>query len=260
MSDWTPFQLLGKARLAAIADHVHEVLPALARGWWNGACPIQLAGVTAAADLRDQLSASPVRYFLRDGELWLAALGAEHAWLKLTETWLGCEVLSGSPLVRSLQREFCTELFVKLIGGSAEPALLGPEDAPSLPPNATRAGSGSTVIELDIDGVPLMLVVPIELWPTLAAPAVQAARSALTPVSHALGESRITLNVHLPAVSWSAAEAASLAVGDFLDLQQDLNGRARVIGTDLDLTLAAMLGQEGGQKAVRLMNDESAQT
>jgi hypothetical protein len=257
MSDWTPFHLLGKTQLAAVANRVHEVLPALARGWWKGACPVQLAGVTAAVDLRDQLSASPVRYLLRAGDLWLAFLGAEHAWLKLTEGWLDCEITASSTLAKFLQRRFCLELFAGLTGTSAEPAVLGPEDAPRLPPHATRMGYGSPVVELDIHGVPLTCVAPVELWPNITQPSVRLTRKPLLPVSKALDECRIALDVRLPAVKWSVSEAATLAVGDFLDLRQDLSGRVRVTGAGFDFALAAALGQEGGQKAVRLMNDES---
>lgn len=256
MSDWKNFQLLGKARLAAVADRVNESLPQLARGWWRGACPIQLAGVTPAVDLREQLNLSHVRYLLRSGDLWLALLGVDHVWMKLAGAWLGCDVLASSPLTRHMQKEFCIELFIQLAAPAViEPVVLEPEDVPKLPSSTLRTGSGAVAIELDIDGVPLTLVAPIDLWPQLAAPAVKAARQPLNSVVAALSKTRVALNVCLPAVQWSVAEAAALAVGDFVDLQQDLSGRAHVTAANLHLTLAGVLGKEAGCKAVTLTEE-----
>jgi len=272
MSDWKHFHLLSKARLAAVADRVNEALPQLARGWWSGACPIQLAGVTPAVDLREQLNLSHVRYLLRSGDLWLALLGVDHVWMKLAGAWLGCDVLAGAgqdarmaenagmrgtgSLTRHLQKEFCVELFTHLAAPAViEAVVLEPEDAPKLPSSALRTGSGAVAIELDIDGVPLTLVAPIDLWPQLATPAVKASRQSLSSVAAALGKTRVALNVCLPAVQWSVAEAAALTVGDFVDLRQDLSGRAHVTAANMRLTLAGVLGKEAGCKAVTLTDE-----
>jgi len=256
MSDWKHFHLLSKARLAAVADRVNEILPQLARGWWSGACPIQLAGVTPAVDLREQLNLSHVRYLLRSDDLWLALLGVDHVWMKLAGAWLGCDELAGSRLTRHLQKEFCVELFTHLAAPAViEAVVLEPEDAPKLPSSTLRGGSGAVAIELDIDGVPLTLVAPIDLWPELATPAVKALRQPLSSVAAALGKTRVALNVCLPAVQWSVAEAAALTVGDFVDLRQDLSGRAHLTAADMRLTLAGVLGKEAGCKAVTLTDE-----
>jgi hypothetical protein len=257
MSEWRPFQLLGRDRLAAITERVNRVLPDLARDWWAGASPIQLVAVSAWSDVGGQHRGSPVRCLLRESDVWLAFLGPEHAWLEVIEGWLGCELHAMSPLAQRLQREFCLALFAKLTGREAAPTLLAEEDLPQLPPQATRAGAGTVVIELDIGAVPLTLVAPVEIWPELAAPAVRATQRSLTEAFAALADTRLSLDVRLPGVPLSMAEAATLNVGDFLDLRHDLSGRVQVLGTNMSLRLEGVLGQANGQKAIRLQNDES---
>jgi len=184
-------------------------------------------------------------------------LGVEHAWMKLAGDWLGCDVLANSALTRHLQKEFCIELFAQLASPAVAETVSCPADAPKLPSHALRMGSGAVAIELDIEGVPLTLVAPIELWPELASPSVKASRQPLNAVAAVLGKTRVALNVCLPPVQWSVAEAAALTVGDFVDLQQDLSGRAHVTAANMHLKLAGVLGKEAGRKAVILTDETS---
>ena len=256
MSDWRPFQLLGRKRLAGIAERIQAALEPLTRDWWAPSSSIQLAGVSAWSDHAEQLRASPLRFLVRDGDLWLALLGHEQVWRRLAGSWLGCEVILDSALTEHLQREFALSLFGHLVGRETPNAVLSDEELPRIPVSALRRGAGTLVIELDIDGVPLMMVAPIELWPSLAIPPVAAARSAFTAATQALTQTRIKLDVQLAAVQMPLTELASLSAGDFLDLAHDLSGRVRVSGAGLNLSLAAALGQHTGCKAIRMEMDE----
>lgn len=289
MSDWKPYQLLGRKRLASIAAQVQTMLPAFARDWWRDGTAVELIGVRAWSGCADSdhaglnagasrgnasepnreqsgaaavssgvPRASSIRYLVRDGDLWLAFMGQESIWRKLAESWLGCEVLLDSALTRSLQREFCLALFAGLAGREGATASLADEELPHIPPGALRPGAGTVVVEIDVDGVPLTLLAPIELWPAVSMPAVGAARSKLTPAAHALAESTIKLDVQLGAVRMPLTELATLRAGDFLDLAHDLSGRVHVTGAGVDLSLSAAIGQHHGCKAICMEANERA--
>jgi flagellar motor switch/type III secretory pathway protein FliN len=244
-----------------ISERVQAVLPALSREWWNQAGAVQLAGVSgfgmsARSENAEPWRARASRFLVRDADLWLALHGHEQAWRKLAASWLGCEVLVDSPLTVSLQREFCLAFFRKLAGRAAPDAALAEDELPRAPASAFRAGAGTVAVELDIEGVPLMFLAPIELWPDVQIPAVTAARSKLTPAAQALAASQIRLDVQLAAVKMPLTELAALSLGDFLDLADDLSGRVCVSG--LEVSLSATLGQNNGCKAICLESNESA--
>src|SRR5688500_9119739 len=97
-----PFHLHGRSQLDALGACVQRVLPELARDWWSEENRIQLVGVTGWTD---ELRSSSLRCVVREGvDGWIAFVGAEHAWLKLAESWLHCEVPSDGPLIQALQR------------------------------------------------------------------------------------------------------------------------------------------------------------
>lgn len=260
LQGWRPLHLLSQQRLNAIAAQVHEALPEIVQAWWPTSCQIQLVAVSSWENAAQDLQFSPPRYLVRDAQLWLAILGNEAAWSKLAEGWLECDVPMAGPLVQTLQRQFCVDLFGRLTGRGTTALVFDDGNAHQVPPHALRAGAGTTVIELDINGVPLILVSPIELWSSMTQWPEQPHSRPLEQMAQALGDTRVCLDVRLPPVRVAMADLASLAPGDFLDLQQDLSGRVRLANRGIGVTLHGVLGQHAGQKAIRLDNNDGAGT
>ncbi len=256
MSQWQPYYLLGSRQLGIIAERIQFALPGLLKAWWTKPCPAQVTTVNSWEALAEELRSSAVRYLVRSERAWMAVLGSEHAWHKLSEQWLGCSVISATPLIEALRHEFCVSLFKALVGESS--AVVDESDWPLLPTHAMRAGGGSTAAEVDFDGVPLTLITPIEMWPDLMQPVTVARKQALEPSSAAMSGTSIDLNVLLSSVRVSMAEMAMLEVGDVINLQDDLSGRVRVTGKHMELTLSAVLGQQAGKKAISIQKNEGS--
>jgi hypothetical protein len=246
-----PYLLPAPGRLDALSACVQQMLPELSRDWWREADRVQLVGVSA---LDDELRASPLRLLVRESsQAWLALLGTHEAWRKLAEGWLDCEVPAAGPLVETLQREFCLALYRRLGAREAAVAVvLETADWSQVPASALRAGAGTIVLELDVEGIPLTLVAPIALWPEFAGWPQGERERPTHEVVDALGDAQVRVDVRLPAVRVAMTDVASLAAGDFLDLQQDLTGLVRVVGSNVDVDLAADLGRQGAHKAIRI--------
>lgn len=252
-----PFHLHGRQRLAALGAQVQQALLPLARDWWCDESRIQLAGVTS---WDEELRASPLPCVVRESaEGWLAFLGAEHAWLKLAESWLNCGVASAGPLIQTLQREFCLAVYRSLTARDAAAVVLEEATWSQVPSHALQQGGGAVVVELDVDGVPLTLIAPLTLWPPLADwPQVRSAQPQQQVIS-VLRDTLVDVDVRLPCVRMPMTDMATLAVGDFLDLGYDLSGQVRVVGAAADLTLPAVLGQAGSRKAVQIETQDGDQ-
>lgn len=245
-----PLYLLGQQRLARAGACIQQSLPELAARWWGEDNRVQLVAVSM---WDEALRSSSVRCVVRDeADGWLALLGTQQAWLKLAESWLGCDVPADSPLVETLHREFCLALHARLSSCDGAAVALDEPGWFAIPGNALTPGGGALVVELDVDGIPLTLLAPIAFWPEIAAwPPVRTSQS-MQQVASALGDTPLRVDVRLPGVRVAMTDMASLAVGDFLNLEHDLSGRVRVTSEHVDIDLPALLGQHGGCKAIRI--------
>jgi hypothetical protein len=253
-----PLYLLGSRRLDELGTRIQQVLPALARDWWRQESCIQLVAVSV---FNETLRSSSLRYVLRGGSAgeWLAFLGTEQAWLKLAESWLGCEVVADTPLVGALRREFCLSFFRQLLEPAASAVMVLEQASWSdIPACALQLGGGAVVIELDVEGIPVIVLAPITLWPDLAAWPASASPISVQPVAAGLADTALQVEVRLPSVRVSMADIGTLAVGDFLDLGHDLSGRVRVMSAAAPFELAAVLGQHEQHKAISIGHHDGA--
>lgn len=250
MSDARRYLLMGGRRFAAIGERVRRALDAVAREWWSEPQRLQLIAVTALEDAEPSLRASRMRYVARDGEAWLGYLAPDFACVKLAEGWLGCEIAAPGPLIATLEREFCLALFTHLRGTGGCAVIV--DDGSHIPPAAAQAGAGTTIVEIDIEGVPLTLIVPAQLWPDLLDIPAQPCARPLNQAASAVADTRIRLEARLPAVQMPLSEVSALAPGDFIDLQLDLSGSVRIVSREMSLRLDAVLGKQDGQRAIQL--------
>lgn len=245
-----PFHLLGRSRLGQVALRVQQCLPALSRDWWQQENRIQLISVSM---WNEEFRASALRYVLRGAEgRWLALLGAEAAWLKLAESWLGCEVAVEGPLVSALRRGFCHALYRQLVGRDESAVVLDRPAWSDVPAGALATGGGTLVIELDVEAVPITVLSPVVLWADLASWSSPASVPGLQQVASALAANVVQVEVRLPGVRVPVTDMGSLTVGDFLDLEYDLSGRVHLVGVGAQINVSAMLGQCAGSKAVKI--------
>lgn len=249
MSAARPFHLLGERQLEEVGACIQQALPDLSSHWWRDRA-LQLIGVTR---WREELRDGPVRFLVRgEAGRWLGVLGTESAWLKLGEGWLGCHVPSSGPLVATLQREFCRALYAAVAGADGSAAVLEHVSWSDIPDEALRTGGGALVIEFDVEGVPLAVLAPIALWPKSAEWNAPARGQKLQQVAASLQESKVDLDVRLPVSRIPMTEMGTLAIGDFLDLQQDLSGRVRLSSERADIELTGVLGRQDEHKAIRI--------
>lgn len=244
-----PLFVLGQRQLDQIGASMQHALAELSRSWWRDRA-LQLVGVSMWSETWRSAS---LKYLLRAEQgRWLGFLGADKAWLKLAEGWLGCDVPVGGPLVDTLEREFCLACFRSVVGADVVAVVLDHSTWSDIPASALRTGGGALVIELDVEGVPLTLLAPIDLWPPFATWQTPRSTSPLHEASKSLRESVVELEVRLAAARIPMTEIGTLAVGDFLNLEHDLSGRVRVLSAQASVELTAVLGQQGGCKAVRI--------
>jgi flagellar motor switch protein FliM/N len=260
MSESRPYFLLGGRRLAALNERVRLALEAVAREWFAQPHALQLIAVTPAESTAAELRTCRLRYLARDGDAWLGYIAPDFACVKLAEIWLGCAIPAPGPLVETLEREFCLELFGQLRGTHGGAAIFVGNDSSGLPDSALRAGAGTAIVEVDIDGIPLTLVVPAQVWPDLLDVPVGASTRPLSEVATALTASRIHVEARLPAVQLPLSEVSSLALGDFVDLQLDLTGAVRIVSNELPLALEAVLGKRDGHRAIQINNNSISTT
>lgn len=252
-----PLHLLGRRQLDALGARIQQALPPLARNWWRQENRIQLVGVSTWTE---ELRSSSLRYVLRDGEgRWLALLGTEQAWLKLAESWLGCEVPVEGPLIRTLRHEFCLALYRQMVGPEATAVVLEPAGWSEIPPSSLKVGGGALVIELDVDGIPLTVLAPVGLWPEFASWPVSRPAPVLQQAAAALADTSLAIEVRLHSVRVPMTDMGSLAAGDFLNLGHDLSGRVRVMNEGSQIDLSAVLGQHDGHRAVRIESHHGPQ-
>jgi hypothetical protein len=249
-----PFHLPGRQQLDAIGARVQQTLPELARDWWGENGRVQLVAVEPWSD---ELRSSAVRAVVReDTDRWLCFIGPEQAWLKLAEGWLGCEVHAPGPLVDLLLRELCLAIYRQVAASSGAAAVLEDGGWSLVSPASLAAHVGTVVIELDIDGVPLTLVGPSSLWSEADAWPAMREGARTQPVSEALADTRVRIDVRLPEVRVPMADVTELAVGDFLDLEHDVSGRVRVIAQGVALELTGQLGQADGCRAAKIIGTQ----
>jgi|GEM_PF-1368501 len=249
MSAVRAYYLPGASQLRRFEEQVSDRLRPLVGRWWPEA---DIALSVHAVENTDS-EPRPVRYLARRGEKWLALSGADSAWQAAVEAWLGCRAGGDSDLARALERAFCGDLFRALAADPASmaaPLLLADVEWSQLPAEASARGGGSVSLELRIGEATFAALAGAGLW--YEAPPATPTKSASQSCADALQSSAVRLSVQLPTVQIPLVDVATLAVGDFLNLQNDLSGRVQVSGPDLDMTLPATLGCRQGRKAVQL--------
>ena len=252
MSEARPFYLPGSERLASVGEHVLQALHAIAQNWWTQPITLQVIAVTPLENAGQSMRSARLRYLARDGETWLGYIAPDVARAKLAERWLGCEVSTPGPLAETLERELFQELFAALHVVEGAAVVLTDSEWSQLPATELHAGAGTCLVEIDIDGVPLILVAPARLWPELLASQVRPASRALRQAATAVPDTRLRLEARLPPVQMALAEVSALAPGDFIDLQLDLTGSVRLVARDIDLALPALIGKCDGHRALQL--------
>jgi hypothetical protein len=253
VSDARAYVLLGGRRLAAISERVRQALDSVAREWFGKDSRLQLIEVNALESV-PRICMSRLRYIARDDAAWIAFITPDGASAKLAETWFGCDVPAPGPLIESLERELYLALFGQLRGTGEPAVIVAATSGQELLEGANaRAGAGTAVIEIDIEGVPLTLVVPADVWPELLDVTVDPSRRVLTQVATALTNHRVRIEARLPAVQMHLSDVSALAAGDFVDLQLDLTGAVRIVGQHFDVGpgLEAVLGKRDGRRAIQ---------
>jgi hypothetical protein len=248
-----PYFLLGGRRLAAISERIHQALDAIARDWCREPYGIELIEVSALESAASGMRAARFAYFARDGEAWIGLIAADVARGKLAEQWLGCEVAKPGLLVETLEREFCKALFVALRAKGGTAAVVAPDgdDSARMPSSALRAGAGTAVVEIEAGGIPMMLVVSADVWPELLDVPMAPCPRPLSQAVAAISNAPVRIEARFPAVEMPLSEVGALAPGDFVDLQLDLTGAVRVVSSDIDLGLDAVLGKRAGLRAIQ---------
>lgn len=244
----TPYYLLGRRQLERVQQQAATALETLVARWWT-APPI----VEVRALAFEQLSVDwnkTARYRAATSDGWLALFAPEQSLWTMAEAWLGCHVGHSSDLIKNLEQCFYGELFCALASGSPPPVL---ETAVPWSRFSTvlKPGAGTVLLEVSIAGLELQFLASPTLWPFLGA-VPQRSAAALENATAALGASLVHLEARLPAVRMTLAEVAPLQVGDFVNLHQDLSGRVRLLGLDVDVSLPAELGRRVAKKAVVL--------
>jgi hypothetical protein len=244
-----PYYLLGSRTLARIEAQVHAALDKLAVQWWPQEDAVQNPAVYALDASQLTALGSRARYLLQQQEQWLAVFGTERSALQLAQGWLGCSIDRADDLVKTLEQRFYAELFCALTDAATLPALATQVECKDLPESTVRPGSSLLAIDVVLGGVEQKWVTTAALWPFTQAAPRAAPRHKLVAAATALGQSRVRLEASLPAVQMPLAEVAGLMAGDFLNLQHDLSGRLQLSGTDIQLSLPAVLGRRGAHKA-----------
>lgn len=251
MSSASPYYLPAASRLRELEARVRQSLPGLLERWWVRSCEVREVRI-GALDEPEPFAPERVRYLARSGEQLLALTGAERSWLTLAEGWLGCHVGGAGQLVQTLERAFCADLFQALARTETAPAVMSDVAWAQIEDAALRPGAGGLRLELTLGDAALTLVLNAALlgagaWPEPAAP-----RRALRACNEVLEATRVRMAVHLPAVQVPLTAVAALAVGDFLNLRQDLSGRVEMRGEQVDVQLSGSVGCVHGRKAVLL--------
>ena len=262
VSDARAYLLLGGRRLAAISERVRQALDSVAREWFGKDSRLQLIEVSALESV-PRVRTSRLRYVARDGVAWIAFIAPDGASAKLAETWFGCDVAAPGPLIESLERELYLALFGQLRRTGELAAIVAATSSQDFLEGAcARAGAGTAVIEVDIEGVPLTLVVPADVWPELLDVSMDSSRHVLTQAATALTNHRVRIEARLPAVQMRLSDVTALVPGDFVDLQLDLTGAVRIVGHDFDLGpgLEAVLGKRDGRRAIQFNHSTGTTT
>ena len=244
----TPYYLLGRRRLSRVEQQIETALPQCCARWWPVAPAVESVRVSAFAAQDDPLGEA-ARYCARVDAGWAALFASEREMLQLAQGWLGCAVTRASELIKMLELQFCSELFGALTRCEQVPTVEAAVSWSEFSVAIAPPGSGVIAIEINMAGVAMRWLAAPGLWPALGETPRYEQRP-LTDVAAALGASRVHLAARLPAVQMPIAEVANLSAGDFLNLQHDLSGRIQLAGTEMAVSVAAILGRRDDKKAV----------
>lgn len=244
-----PYYLLGARRLRSVEAQIHAALDRLVARWW-----VKPIGTSVRASAFDETALAlddSAYHCAGEVDRWLALFVSEQDVRSLAGVWLGCQVAHLSELTRQLERRFFSELFMAVTATSQLPILQGDAEWRDFSRGMVRPGAGVILLELDVGGVELRMLACASWWPQFTEGG-EKFNGALVEAAAAMRSCHVRLEARLPAARMALSDVAPLAVGDFVNLQLDLSGQVRLVGTDVDVVLPAVLGQSGGAKAVVL--------
>jgi len=244
-----PFLLASSSRQQKIADYLTTLANPLAKRWLTTGS-IDVVAVSALEDIVEP--PSHIQYLVQHAEGWVALHASRDDWKKLAQQFLGCSVGSLTTLVRSVLSRFAVDCHQAICASSANPSIATDIKWSELPAVTLSRGSGVISAQLRIHDVLLSIIVPPEVWPALFIQEIRSPQSGLASAKQALAHCTIELEVRLPSVQMPLPKIGHLAVGDFLNLGQNLDGSVKITGKKVDLSFEGKLGQSCDRKAVQI--------
>jgi hypothetical protein len=206
--------------------------------------------VVAVAD------AAPIQtaeYLIDNALAWAAFSGERDAWQKLAQQLLSCSVLAQSPLIQNVVGRFCGAFAAELAPALSKAGISFQRKRSTLPMADAKAGSGIVSVIVRIGRAQLVITAAApELWPDIFATISPEKSIKLKPVSSALSETSVVLQVSLPTVRIALPAIGQLAVGDFISFSQGIAGAVVVRALNADVAFHGRLGQADGHRAIQI--------
>lgn len=242
------FQFVSNAELTQLKAWLSEQLGKFAAGWWRDTAILKFVDVSEFYTETDLYQEYRIFRNYRCGGEQIVFIGDDSVWRGLFRSLMGGEEIDNPALSKFVLERFCHGFCRLVAGNDIELTEVTAGDHENV---VNRYGSGCVSVELDVDGIPISVLLTRGVWKGVVT-AEKFQDSAISAVMESLRTSTAMLSAYFQSESIDCGFLVGLREGDFVPLGQDFTGRVSVSCGDVPVAFSGILGRCGNSRAVKV--------